>query len=415
MCGLIGMVGTLEHKHKMAMLDLFFLDTLRGKDSTGLTSVDKDKNVLTRKMTIPGYEFIEIPVVRNAMKHNDQLWMGHNRFKTTGDVSRANAHPFEVLDEDGDVLLVGAHNGTLHNKYKLEDQLKEKYETDSEALFNWFVEAPNYKDAVKELKGAWSLTFWDATSDTLHFLRNAERPMTYAYTKDRKVLVWASEPWMIINACRRNGVELATNEKGLSCAATNTDTLYTLEIPQERDKELPELKREVGYTGAPVQTFHQPNYWWGQKKDDFWDPNDPLNEETEKKAAQGKKERTPNEASNGKPLTALVSFGNIKGFDGKYVSETDYDKIKAKGCGWCKEEFQSGSVVAWMDEETLVCNKCMHDTHPRRRLVRQDEDYNADLDDDLPFDLTPVGEELRQAESEEGKKLIARAVKKAIG
>jgi predicted glutamine amidotransferase len=410
MCGLVGMVGTLEHKHKAAMFDLFFLDTLRGRDSTGLSVVDKNNNVLTRKMTVPGYEFIEFPVVRNAMSHHDRVWMGHNRFKTTGDVSRANAHPFEVLDTDGDVLLVGAHNGTLHNKYALEDKLKEKFETDSEALFNWFAEAHTYKDAVAALRGAWSLTWWDPTTDTFHFLRNAERPMTYAYTKDRKVLVYASEPWMIINACRRNGIELDANEKGLSCAATNIDTLYTLDLPEGRDKELPELRREVGFTGAPVNNFRSSNYWWGEGYDD---PN--VDEKPKKAAEKGTEKATTARAPYVKPpVTTLVSFGNVKGFNGKFINDKDYADIKAKGCGWCGDELESGMVVAWMDEETLVCNRCMLDTHPRGS-VRPD-DYDADLDDDIPFNLTEAGaEQQRSEESEEGKKIIARAVKEAVG
>jgi len=65
------MAGFLEYKHKQVMKDLFFLNTLRGKDSTGLTAVNRDRTVLTRKLTVPGYEFIEYPMVEKAMNHAD--------------------------------------------------------------------------------------------------------------------------------------------------------------------------------------------------------------------------------------------------------------------------------------------------------------------------------------------------------
>lgn len=231
MCGLVGMVGTLAWKHKKAMAELLFLDTLRGRDSTGLAAVARNREVTLRKMTVPGCEFIEYPAVEKMMKHDDQLWIGHNRFKTTGDVSKANAHPFQVLDNEGDIILVGAHNGTLENKSEIERQLGQKFDTDSEGLFNLLTEAPNFKAAINKLRGAWSLVFWDPTTDTVNFCRNKERPLVFAFTKDRKVMVWASEAWMILAACRRNDIELETNDKGQTCWSTLSDYLYTLEIP----------------------------------------------------------------------------------------------------------------------------------------------------------------------------------------
>lgn len=408
MCGLVGMAGFLEHKHKCAMKDLLFLNSLRGKDSTGLSVISRDRKVLTRKMTVPGYEFIEYPTVDKAMCHADQLWIGHGRYKTIGEVSKANAHPFEVLDENGDVYLVGAHNGSLTNKYQLESELKgDKFDTDSETLFNWLVEAKDYKTAIGKLAGAWSLVWWDPTTNSVHFCRNAERPMCYAYTKDHKVLVWASEAWMIINACRRNGVELMQNDKGLSCYSTLTDHLYTLKIPQERNVELPELQREGGYVGRPAANFQG---HWNNWKKNWWD-----DEEREKKAASGKKETG---ADSEKKETNVVSIGlpkdHVRGFGGELLHKRDFEAIRKKGCVWCGDSIEQS--YGFLNEENMVCSKCLHDLHPKTGdCVRRDDDYNEDLDDDIPFDLTVRGEEVRTEDTPEYKRVIAAAAAKSVG
>jgi glucosamine 6-phosphate synthetase-like amidotransferase/phosphosugar isomerase protein len=420
MCGLVGMAGFLEHKHKNAMKELLFLDSLRGRDSTGLTAVSREKKVLTRKFTVPGYEFIEYPLVDRSMCHADQLWIGHNRFKTTGDVSRSNAHPFEVLDENDDVLLVGAHNGTLTNKYEIERRLNnERFDTDSEALFNLLASEPNFKAAIKVLRGAWSLVWWDPTADSINFCRNNERPMTYAYSKDRKVLVWASEAWMIINACRRNGVELDKNDKGLSCYSTNVDTLYTLEIPQERNKELPEMKREGGYVGAPTGNFQQG--WqrlWGERdytRQDWW--NEEAESERAKETAEGKeKAKTTGEEKQkvvtiGYPPKDLKK-GTITGHDGADLSLEEFKVIKDKGCVWCGDQFPVDRAFAFLNEDSLVCLKCVNDSHPRGDCLRPGELEDDYLDDDIPFDLG-TNEPVKQKNSLEYKRVVAASVKGA--
>jgi predicted glutamine amidotransferase len=399
------MVGFLEHKHKQAMRDLLFLNTLRGKDSTGISAISREKGVLTRKMTIPGYEFIEYPAVDKAMKHGDQLWMGHGRFKTYGDVTRANAHPFEVLDDEGYVMMVGTHNGTLNNKWDLERKLKgERFDTDSEALFNWLVEAKDFKTGINELRGAWSLVFWDPTTDSLHFCRNKERPLVFAYTKDHKVLIYASEPWMILAACGRNNVELDKNDSGLSCYSTLPDHLYTIKIPQDRDKALPDFEKEGGYVGAAEATFRKFKNWW----DD--DPN--LDEEGKKKAKAAHEKRKANEQEDKKVvyLGQPPKVGDkVRGFNNTLISREEYDQLRAKGCSWCKDALEPGTVVAHINEDSLVCVRCMRDTHPKTDgdCVRRWED--DELDDPIPFDLTIFGKDVPQGASDEHKRLMQAA------
>lgn len=395
MCGLVGLAGFLEpHKHKAVMKDLLYLNALRGKDSTGLSVVTRDRQVITRKMTVPGYDFIEYPVVDKAMTHGDQIWMGHGRYKTYGEITKANAHPFEVLDAETDeILLVGTHNGTLQNKFDIERKAGlGRFDTDSEALFNWLVVSANYKEAIGALEGAWSLVWWDPTTDTLRLCRNKERPLIYAFSEDRRVFGWASETWMLYNAFRRNGLKPETNDKGFSCYMTNEDTLYTLEIPQERDKELPALKKEGGYVGKkPTGHFHNGKWGWG----------DVQRIKREEEEAEKAKSGAANKEKN-KNVIDLYPEGPrdkdrkvLRGFQGELLTWQEWDEIESKGCGWCKEPFRAGYVKAFLDHDTMVCEHCMRDKHP-----------DADpLDDDPPFDLS-YGED-------EYKDLIAKAAKGA--
>lgn len=413
MCGLFGMIGFLEHKHKDALKEMMFLSALRGKDSTGLSCVSRDKQVITRKMTVPSYEFLEYPVVERSMKFADQLWMGHTRWKTTGAVSKSNAHPFEIVDEDDEVLLVGTHNGTLQNKWEIEGKLKgERFDTDSEALFNWLVEAKDYKTAIKTLKGAWSLVWWDPTADAVHFCRNNERPLCFAFTEDRKVLVYASEAWMIINACRRNGVPLEKNDKGLSCYSTLVDNLYTIKIPQERNVSLPEMTREGGYTGAPVKNFQTNwNRIWGNELEHdpaWWNDDEEGKKET---TSGGEKEKTDRET--GKNVVTLgypPNHENYKGFNGQMLSEKEFKAIRAKGCVWCKDKIKEGVLFGFLSEEEMVCVHCLRDTHPKGSCIVA----NDALDDDVPFDLTDKGVDLLSSTaSPEARRILTAAKVKA--
>lgn len=421
MCGLVGMVGTLGYKHKRAMAELLYLSALRGRDSTGLTTVDRRRRYITRKSTVQAAEFIDFPVVGSMMSNDDQVWIGHTRARTTGEVSKANAHPFEVLDDDGDAVLIGAHNGTLNNKYEIERNLDNKFDTDSEALFNLLVAAPNFKEAIGKLEGAWSLTFWDPTADKMNFIRNKERPLIYAYTKDRKALVWASEAWMILAACRRNDIELETNDKGLSCYSTLADHLYSLEIPQKAGVDLPDLVREEGYVGQ-VPRFRQGvyNHWWNDEADDGVSYS--VNRTREEQEA-AKKRAEKAEADFKEDEKKIVHIGmpaeHRRGFEGRPIPIKEFEKIKNDGCAWCGDEFEN--VWAFIEDKAMVCGRCLSDGHPKGDCLRQGKDA-----DDPPFDLGPepdVKDTLAACDrycehsdvSEEHKRLIEQSVKKAVG
>ena len=361
MCGLVGMMGALDVKHRDVMKELLFLDTLRGMDSTGVASVRRDRKVETRKMTVPGYDFINMAFIPSLMGFGDQLWLGHNRFKTRGLVNRLNAHPFEVVNDRGYIDLIGAHNGTLNNQDEIEKLLEgnPKFGTDSEALINLINEV-GAEDAIKEAEGAWSLVWWDAPENTLNFLRNDKRPMYYAYTKDRKVLIWASEVWMILAACNRNGVELQTSDKGIACFSTTVDTLYTFKIPQDKTEIAPPEKKG-GLLGKPEKAPFRGTtggYYGGYSGNSrLWEEHDKASK------SEGKKETPKATTTTGQTGTVIQLPGHtIRGYNGKWITPKERDTIADKGCGWCGGPLD-GRGMAYLDENTGCCSTCVGGGH----------------------------------------------------
>lgn len=417
MCGLFGMVGTLEYKHKKALKDLAFLTTLRGRDSTGVSAVHRNKQVSTRKMCIPGYEFVEHPSFDKALEYNDQLWIGHTRHKTQGDVSRANAHPFEVLDEEGEyIMLIGAHNGTLQNKYEVEREVKDKFETDSEGIFNLLYKAKDYKEAISKLRGAWSLTWWNPLEDKLYFCRNEERPLVFAFSDDRKVMIWASEPWMLLAACNRNDVKLAPAGEGKFVWGTLANHLYSMEIPQDKDKVLPELKRESGYEGAKAfgARFQGGGYggWWADQEDDG-DQLYGVARRPKIEPEAGKKASEKGSAIETKKvdIDLFDPKTHCRGYNGAVISRQELEECKKAGCVWCDGKITN--TFGFMDEKALICGDCLYDRHHKGVLltgVKEDP-----LDDDVPpFDISS-NDQPPSENSEEYKQIMAETIKKAIG
>jgi predicted glutamine amidotransferase len=346
------MAGDLGFRHKAVMKNLLFFNTLRGKDSTGLTAYDNRKNEIdTRKMTCPGYDFIAQPWIDGLLHLCEGVWLGHGRFKTVGEVSRLNAHPFSVTDNKDLISLFGAHNGTLTNKHEIVKAVGENFGTDSEALLN-LIDKVGPKEAIAQASGAWALTWWAAHDNAVHLLKNKERPLYYTFTDDMKVLVWASEAWMLRVACSREDVKLISNERqGEVIYALPDDTLFTFKLPSYKGNDdtfaMPE--REGGLLGLPEKN----NFWGGYNRQNW--RNDNFWEETQQKAKEKRKEE-------GEAGINKKSKDTLVGFEGKVVDRQYVETLKSHGCDWCGGTIHDNNF-AWLSEMDIVCHKCMRGEH----------------------------------------------------
>lgn len=238
-CGHVGAAGLLTTKEEKMVRIMLILDTVRGEDSTGVAIIPQNGEVVVAKELGNPFELFESRRYIAGMRKANRVIIGHNRYATSGGVSRHTAHPFEFD------TLVGCHNGTLTNKHALLDE--RDFKVDSENLYHQ-MEVEGLKSVLGVMQGAWALVWWDKVKETLNFLRNEERSFFTAASKNSKALFWASEEWMLRIAAGRAGVELG------DVSATPIDTHFS--IPVSRTGELFKPTVHVyPYVKPPVITY----------------------------------------------------------------------------------------------------------------------------------------------------------------
>lgn len=188
MCGLAGMAGNITARGKEGWQDLLEITKLRGLDATGVFSVRSNNDVDWIKMVGPPESLFDRKSYDTVVKGFPKVLAGHCRHKTFGDNSNDNAHPYEFDN------VIGMHNGTLKSFYQMEGW--ESGRTDSYALYHEINEGGAEIIEKLDSDGAWALVFWDKVQNRLNFIRNDQRPLWFAWTKDKKTIIWASEPWM---------------------------------------------------------------------------------------------------------------------------------------------------------------------------------------------------------------------------
>jgi hypothetical protein len=167
---------------------LLFVDTLRGKDSTGAMCITNIGNVEMAKQATSAQAFIDTKEYKDLEKTAwERGWamIGHNRAATRGVVSDENAHPFVVDDK---ILLV--HNGTFHGDHK---KLKDT-EVDSEAIAHLLAEH-SPEEALRKVHAAFALIWYNVEEKKICLIRNNQRPLWYAQTHDTYII--ASEESII--------------------------------------------------------------------------------------------------------------------------------------------------------------------------------------------------------------------------
>jgi hypothetical protein len=240
MCGLVGAAGTLNKKEEDAFRHLLILDSLRGMDSTGAAFVNILKDVHLAKTVGDPFQLLETVAFEAGMRQANSCLIGHNRSATIGKVVRKNAHPFLTKN------IVGAHNGTLTNKGAIPDAYQ--YDTDSEAIFN-SIDIRGAKETLAPVQGAYALTWYDTRTNAVHLLRNKERPLFVAETKDNKCVFWASEAWMLHAILQRQSVDYK------DIWLLPEDKEYTYNIPaRSADFGFP-IVSEVKQNPVPVSNF----------------------------------------------------------------------------------------------------------------------------------------------------------------
>ena len=220
MCGIVGMRITSQSGFTVGQVDLFkemlHIDTLRGRDSTGIVLVEKDNTALWVKQAAPPNIFERAKCVQDVYSQavkTGKILIGHNRKATKGEINSNNAHPFS----SGNIIMV--HNGFLDNHEKYA-----KTDVDSEALCIELSKGDTpeeYEEILNTLSGAFSIVWYNVSTGNLHFFRNSQRPLHYIETNAG--VFWASEKELV-----QWSVSKASLASTIKIEEFNSGYLYTL-------------------------------------------------------------------------------------------------------------------------------------------------------------------------------------------
>lgn len=238
MCGIISLFSNqFQYKRDIDSMisELLSVNTLRGVHSTGIMYEDAT-HVHTFKKAMSGFDFIQLRQVQKIIRdyNESRFIVGHNRAATAGAVNTENAHPFQYGH------ITGVHNGTITNHRSL---VKGSFTAavDSEYIFKALEEEEDTTQIIKKINGAFVLIWYNSKTDKLHFVKNDQRPYTFANIKDTEILIGASEEGMLRWIAKRNSVELENivQPKPLAEMIFNFDDLLKPDIIQHEGFKQP--------------------------------------------------------------------------------------------------------------------------------------------------------------------------------
>lgn len=237
MCGILFALAKPHHHANLDkwLADAFIASQVRGTDSAGLFRVTHEPNnrhiqrtIFTEKAAVNASTFLSSAKVANQIKaaNHSAITVGHVRARTHGAVKDSNAHPFEVMRADT-TELVGVHNGSMVGWKDMKEG--SDYDVDSEWMLNCIAD-----DGIKAFKGfdgAYALVWYDtAEPGVLNVARNDKRPLYFAWTKDKKGMLAASELGMLGWLADRNEIELWKDDAGRKFFFFSPHTLYKINL-----------------------------------------------------------------------------------------------------------------------------------------------------------------------------------------
>lgn len=258
MCGITGIITTSSFLTGGVdfLKDSMLTSQVRGVHSTGLFNVI-GKQVSSYKKATNASNFLELneakPIIAAAGRAD--LTVAHVRHATLGSVNDENAHPFEVIREDGSKI-IGVHNGTL-KEWKYKEGGKD-HDVDSAWAFEMI--AKEGGDAFEYFTGAYALVWWDSREpDSVFMIRNEQRPLHYAVTEDGKSMLFASELGMLGWVMERNKMKVKQSKESSGFYFLKPNLLYKFSLNKAGEYTTSNPPKYNPNTGeAPTSTYLQP-------------------------------------------------------------------------------------------------------------------------------------------------------------
>lgn len=356
MCGIVGIAGSItDKKHTEFFQTLHHLSSLRGLDSSGIACIDRKHRYNIHKWVGPADLYFEGKRYETINSTGEAVILGHNRKATYGKINTENAHPFYHNQ------ILGCHNGHIH--YNQRNVLVKglDFDTDSEALiYALSLLAEEKKDFFSfELTGAWSLVWYNFRNATLHFARNPERPLSFSFTKDNKLLAWASDPTFLRFAANRHDVDLDK----IYHLADNTMATFSVPKLHEIFKQ-PTLTRLPGFmTPAEKKAKEEEALLLHARRKQHWHSNynphipDKDNDNVLIMKAPVEDNTTPDFLNRITPGTK----GN-KSFTGPNnlpVTYTEFFNKTRCSCAMCSSIVTADSNYRWLNDDEILCEDCI--------------------------------------------------------
>lgn len=269
MCGIFGVINGSKYRTSRMTIcnfvkDAFTTGSIRGEDSTGMMQRGKNNKVLYHKLPVNGSIFNKDPITKGLIFDVDtsSFTVCHNRAATAGVVSMENAHPFTHFDEDKGCV-TGVHNGTLQDWKDFESS--DGMLVDSDWAMKMLLNEGH--DAFEYFRGAYCFVWYDDRfPEQLHFARNSDRPMYFAYEKGKDTMVFASEPGMLSWIAERNRIEIDASIYELDKSQIYT---FSLANPREFTKKATPSIVNSHFKPKKYSAYNAHTGWNNQSRKDF--------------------------------------------------------------------------------------------------------------------------------------------------
>ena len=235
MCGISMYIGNRPANiDKLKILGIY--NVSRGSDACGVVInnvVKKGVDNFKEKLKQANFtNFIEQKNLKTKEDDENYAVIIHNRKASTSWSEKQNpdhAHPFEIKDPDGNIVMIGAHNGSISNCKELveEFEMGGTYPVDSQLMLSILAKNRKSKEPYKVLekyKGNAVLTwFYLDEPNVLYVWKGASK--LYAgseLTEERPMYIWEEEAL--------NSLYFCSIKEALLAIGGNDTNVYNLEV-----------------------------------------------------------------------------------------------------------------------------------------------------------------------------------------